>query len=127
MNQETSMELPSNSTTTSSDRLPKIDGKDDGCSTPKGQRFRIPEILTCPPAPKKLRVASNCSSHRSPITFFAPPDLELFFFFALHGYINDQLNLAGVCPTSGALGCVVLIYLFLTFGERNVVGGFEVV
>ncbi|KAJ7959755.1 Cyclin-dependent protein kinase inhibitor SMR13 [Quillaja saponaria] len=53
------------------------------CSTPKAQRFQIPEILTCPPAPKKQRVHSNCSLHRSPIAFFAPPDLELFFFFAL--------------------------------------------
>ncbi|RZB51029.1 hypothetical protein D0Y65_047754 [Glycine soja] len=31
------------------------------CSTPKGQKFRIPEISTCPPAPKKPRVLSNCS------------------------------------------------------------------
>ncbi|KAJ7964096.1 Cyclin-dependent protein kinase inhibitor SMR13 [Quillaja saponaria] len=53
------------------------------CSTPKAQRFRIPEILTCPPAPKKQRVLSNCSLHRSPIAFFAPPDIELFFFFEL--------------------------------------------
>ncbi|KAF8395848.1 hypothetical protein HHK36_019802 [Tetracentron sinense] len=91
-NQETSTELPSNSITTSSIKLLKIDGKDDsgvdmstdGCSTPKGQRFRIPKILPCPPAPKKRRVASNCSSKRSPIAFFAPPDLELFFFALRH-------------------------------------------
>ncbi|EXB93310.1 hypothetical protein L484_015298 [Morus notabilis] len=56
-----------------------------GCSTPKGQRFRIPEIRTCPPAPKKQRVISNCSIQRTPIAFFAPPDLELFFYFALRG------------------------------------------
>ncbi|KAJ0020319.1 hypothetical protein Pint_31069 [Pistacia integerrima] len=55
-----------------------------GCSTPKAERYRIPEIMTCPPAPKKQRVVSNCSSlQRTPIAFFAPPDLELFFFFAL--------------------------------------------
>ncbi|GMP88032.1 hypothetical protein CsSME_00040168 [Camellia sinensis var. sinensis] len=55
-----------------------------GCSTPKGPRFQIPPILTCPPAPKKQRVASNCSLlRRTPIAFFAPPDLELFFSFAL--------------------------------------------
>ncbi|GLT78763.1 hypothetical protein SLA2020_502900 [Shorea laevis] len=53
------------------------------CSTPKAQRFRIPEIETCPPAPKKQRVLSNCSFHRKPIAFFASPDLELFFCFAL--------------------------------------------
>ncbi|KAG4920647.1 hypothetical protein JHK82_049593 [Glycine max] len=53
------------------------------CSTPKGQKFRIPEISTCPPAPKKPRVLSNCSLRRSPLSFFAPPDLEHFFFVAL--------------------------------------------
>ncbi|GMN26300.1 hypothetical protein TIFTF001_001262 [Ficus carica] len=56
-----------------------------GCSTPKGRRFRIPEIRTCPPAPKKQRVISNCSIQRTPIAFFAPPDLELFFYLALRG------------------------------------------
>ncbi|GAV56928.1 hypothetical protein CFOL_v3_00467 [Cephalotus follicularis] len=54
-----------------------------GCSTPKAQRFRIPEIETCPPAPKKQRVVPNCSLQRTPIAFYAAPDLELFFFFAL--------------------------------------------
>ncbi|KAL5566655.1 hypothetical protein UlMin_030287 [Ulmus minor] len=57
-----------------------------GCSTPKGKKFRIPEIETCPPAPKKQRVISNCTNiQRTPIAFFAPPDLELFFYFALGG------------------------------------------
>ncbi|KAF5725477.1 hypothetical protein HS088_TW23G00199 [Tripterygium wilfordii] len=57
---------------------------DDVCSTPKADRFRIPEIDTCPPAPKKQRVMTNCSSlQRTPIAFFAPPDIELFFFVAL--------------------------------------------
>ncbi|QCD78080.1 cyclin-dependent protein kinase inhibitor SMR9-like [Vigna unguiculata] len=53
------------------------------CSTPKGQKFRIPEISTCPPAPKKPRVLSNCSLRRSPLSFFVPPDLEHFFLVAL--------------------------------------------
>ncbi|XVF47384.1 hypothetical protein PTKIN_Ptkin03bG0104600 [Pterospermum kingtungense] len=63
----------------------EMDGfdNDSPCSTPKAQRFRIPEINTCPPAPKKQRVLSNCLLKTTPITFFAPPDLELFFFFAL--------------------------------------------
>ncbi|CAL1409624.1 unnamed protein product [Linum trigynum] len=65
------------------------------CSTPKGRRFRIPKINSCPPAPRKKQrdtdddalfsssQRSNCSSlQRRPIAFFAPPDLELFFFFA---------------------------------------------
>lgn len=50
------------------------------CSTPKGKRFRIPEVLTCPPAPKKRRVMPNYSSKKSPIAFFASPDIEFFFF-----------------------------------------------
>ncbi|XP_027337805.1 cyclin-dependent protein kinase inhibitor SMR9-like [Abrus precatorius] len=60
-----------------------IDVSNSACSTPKGQKFRIPEISTCPPAPKKQRVLSNCTLRRSPLSFFAPPDLELFFFMAL--------------------------------------------
>ncbi|XP_054796900.1 cyclin-dependent protein kinase inhibitor SMR9-like [Prosopis cineraria] len=50
-----------------------------GCSTPKAERFKIPEILSCPPAPKKTRVIQNYSSIRSPIAFFSSPDIELFF------------------------------------------------
>lgn len=103
--QETTIVLPCNSSTTtnttaSSDNNnhpSKLDGLDfdsvvgddnmtttstSGCSTPKAQRFRIPEILTCPPAPMKKRVFSNCRPSR-PIAFFAPPDLELFFLFEL--------------------------------------------
>nr|AFK43069.1 unknown [Lotus japonicus] len=53
------------------------------CSTPKGQKFKIPEISTCPPAPKKPRVLSNRSLRRSPLAFFAPLDLEVFFSVAL--------------------------------------------
>lgn len=54
------------------------------CSTPKGKRFRIPEVLSCPPPPKKTKVLpnpSNCSSinNRLPIPFFASPDIEFFF------------------------------------------------
>nr|XP_011459506.1 PREDICTED: uncharacterized protein LOC105349986 [Fragaria vesca subsp. vesca] len=55
------------------------------CSTPKAQRFRIPQIVSCPPAPKKPRVSSNCLFRRSPIAFFAPPELELFFYYANRG------------------------------------------
>ncbi|KAK7371872.1 hypothetical protein VNO80_05238 [Phaseolus coccineus] len=53
------------------------------CSTPKGQKFRIPQLSTCPPAPKKPRMLSNCSLRRSPLAFFAPPDLDIFFCLAL--------------------------------------------
>ncbi|KAG6789454.1 hypothetical protein POTOM_005552 [Populus tomentosa] len=87
-------DLPSNSSTTTTSRngCSKIDGLDfegvdisaSACSTPKAERFRIPEIQTCPPAPRKERIISNCSLQRRPIAFFAPPDLELFFFYAIH-------------------------------------------
>ncbi|CAL0335033.1 unnamed protein product [Lupinus luteus] len=57
-----------------------IDVTNSACSTPKGHNFRIPEITTCPPAPKKPMVlSSNCSMHRSSLSFFSPPDLEHFF------------------------------------------------
>nr|KYP63269.1 hypothetical protein KK1_017837 [Cajanus cajan] len=62
-----------------------------GCSTPKGKRFRIPEILTCPPAPKKRRVTlTSCSSMRSPIAFFASPDIDLFFFSAIKSSVSPS-------------------------------------
>ncbi|WJX17629.1 hypothetical protein P8452_07520 [Trifolium repens] len=57
-----------------------------GCCTPKAKRFRIPEMLTCPPAPKKRKVnpsAACLSINRSPIALFSSPDIELFFFSAL--------------------------------------------
>ncbi|KAI3706386.1 hypothetical protein L6452_24089 [Arctium lappa] len=50
-----------------------------GCTTPKAQKYQIPEILTCPPAPKKRRIVSSCTLRRTPISFFDPPDIELFF------------------------------------------------
>ncbi|PWA40158.1 hypothetical protein CTI12_AA284010 [Artemisia annua] len=50
-----------------------------GCTTPKAQKYQIPEILTCPPAPKKRRILTSCTLRRTPISFFDPPDIELFF------------------------------------------------
>ncbi|KAF5937216.1 hypothetical protein HYC85_024722 [Camellia sinensis] len=86
-NEEASVDLAAKSSSSTTTTTATTDGGVDvttsGCSTPKGQRFQIPEISTCPPAPKKQRVLSNCSLRRTPIAFFAPPDLELFFFFAL--------------------------------------------
>ncbi|CAN4119884.1 unnamed protein product [Withania somnifera] len=68
----------------------EMENNNNTCSTPKAERFRIPEIKTCPPAPKKRRIISSSSSssschslRRNPVTFFAPPDLDLFFFLAL--------------------------------------------
>ncbi|KAK1313720.1 hypothetical protein QJS10_CPA06g01816 [Acorus calamus] len=59
----------------------------DSPATPRAERFRIPEVRSCPPAPKRRRrfaLRAGFESRRS-ITFFAPPeDLELFFCLALH-------------------------------------------
>ncbi|KFK39409.1 hypothetical protein AALP_AA3G240900 [Arabis alpina] len=52
---------------------------DGGLCTPKAQKSRIPEMLTCPPAPMKQRVTKNCVLRRRQIVFFAPPEIELFF------------------------------------------------
>ena len=91
-----SVDFGDNTSITSSDRFSKISNIDDddhitngvdvpasGCSTPKGHRFQIPEILMCPPAPKKRRALPNCSIRRTPIAFFNPPEIEQFFLFAL--------------------------------------------
>ncbi|KAL6966503.1 hypothetical protein U1Q18_012370 [Sarracenia purpurea var. burkii] len=72
-----------NSSKTNSVDFDGVDVASGGCSTPKGERFHIPPILTCPPAPKKRRVLSDCSPRRTPIGFFAPPDLDLVLLFAL--------------------------------------------
>lgn len=64
----------------------RICSSKSGCCTPKAKRYRIPEVLTCPPAPKKRRVTPSpaCSSiNKSPIALFASPDIDLFFFSAL--------------------------------------------
>ncbi|KAK1281615.1 hypothetical protein QJS10_CPB22g01351 [Acorus calamus] len=58
-----------------------------GCSTPKAERFRIPELRHCPPAPKRRRrlaIHGGLERRRLPIKFFTPPDLELFFYAAIH-------------------------------------------
>ncbi|KAL0459196.1 UNVERIFIED_CONTAM: Cyclin-dependent protein kinase inhibitor SMR13 [Sesamum latifolium] len=86
-NQEPSVVSPATSTTKPSTDVGSVDNI-SACSTPKGRRFRIPEIKTCPPAPKKRRVftAAGCNSlRRTPVAFFAHPDIELFFYLALRG------------------------------------------
>ncbi|KAI4383692.1 hypothetical protein MLD38_009498 [Melastoma candidum] len=56
----------------------------DGCSTPKAERYKIPVVGTCPPAPKKRR--PRCRSRgRRQRPYFASPDIEVFFLHALGG------------------------------------------
>ncbi|KAJ8498416.1 hypothetical protein OPV22_008968 [Ensete ventricosum] len=55
-----------------------------GSSTPKAKTSRIPEHLSCPPAPKKRRVTGlRWSESTPPVPFFTSPDLDLFFLYAL--------------------------------------------
>ncbi|CAA0286302.1 unnamed protein product [Arabidopsis thaliana] len=77
----------STSTSPTSTATPSPVSAESGCCTP--EKSRIPEMLTCPPAPKKQKVAQNCALRRRQIAFFAPPDVELFFVFAL-GQQNNK-------------------------------------
>ncbi|KAK4779563.1 hypothetical protein SAY87_015669 [Trapa incisa] len=69
--------IPSSSCTSSSDDYNAAAEIVGICSTPKGRRFRIPAINTCPPAPKKQRALLQ----RRHVAFFAHPDIDLFFNF----------------------------------------------
>ncbi|KAI4373666.1 hypothetical protein MLD38_011768 [Melastoma candidum] len=71
----------------SPDRVPSTkeeEEEDNGgvCSTPKGDRYKIPETGTCPPAPKKNRPRCWSQGRRS---YFASPEIEAFFLHALGG------------------------------------------
>ncbi|KAJ4953769.1 hypothetical protein NE237_030601 [Protea cynaroides] len=55
----------------------------ESCCTPRAKECRIPDVLTCPPAPRKQR-----ASYSSPLPlnmketeeeFFSPPNLESIF------------------------------------------------
>ncbi|KAK4417805.1 Cyclin-dependent protein kinase inhibitor SMR6 [Sesamum alatum] len=61
-------------------------GREDECSenedectkTPTARESKIPEKLSCPPAPRKRRPTSTC--HFNGVReFFNPPDLESVF------------------------------------------------
>ncbi|KAH0943283.1 hypothetical protein HID58_002920 [Brassica napus] len=71
--------VPSPSPAVLTSLSPGEGGGGGGYCTPKAHKHRIPELLTCPPAPKKQRVPQNCVLHRRQIVFFAPPEIELFF------------------------------------------------
>ncbi|XP_022991036.1 cyclin-dependent protein kinase inhibitor SMR6-like [Cucurbita maxima] len=63
---------------------PKVkDGDDDGersCSTtPTAKEARIPEKLSCPPAPRKRRSRKLSSNQNHVREFFQPSDLESVF------------------------------------------------
>ncbi|KAL3850126.1 hypothetical protein ACJIZ3_012008 [Penstemon smallii] len=89
-NQENSAVAPVNSSPVkpSNDVGDSCSNINIACLTPKAKRNRIPEIQTCPPAPKKRRMVKSSSftlRRNTPIAFFASPDIELFFYLALRG------------------------------------------
>lgn len=52
---------------------------ESACSTtPTARESKIPEVLACPPAPRKRRPVSTCHFN-GVIEFFNPPDLESIF------------------------------------------------
>lgn len=55
------------------------DEEEQACSTtPTAREARIPEKLSCPPAPRKRRPATRCNFN-GVREFFSPPDLESVF------------------------------------------------
>ncbi|KAJ7565686.1 hypothetical protein O6H91_02G071300 [Diphasiastrum complanatum] len=50
----------------------------EGWRTPKAKAYRIPELLDCPPAPRKRRAYGRKTLPRK-TSFFNPPDFDLFF------------------------------------------------
>ncbi|KAD4384249.1 hypothetical protein E3N88_24417 [Mikania micrantha] len=72
----------------------------NGCTTPKAQKYQIPEIGTCPPAPKKRRIVSCCMLRSRPISFFDPPDIELER-PTEHVLIDDKTQRQLVVPKEG--------------------------
>uniref|UniRef100_A0A2P2II39 Cyclin-dependent protein kinase inhibitor SMR1-like n=1 Tax=Rhizophora mucronata TaxID=61149 RepID=A0A2P2II39_RHIMU len=43
---------------------------DDNCKTPTSEEQKIPAILSCPPAPRKPRMAVSCKRKLSELDFF---------------------------------------------------------
>ncbi|XP_010479608.1 PREDICTED: cyclin-dependent protein kinase inhibitor SMR3 [Camelina sativa] len=88
INSDVTSTSSSPTTSPTSTATPSSFQPESGCCTPKSKKSRIPEMLTCPPAPKKQKVGQNCALRRRQIAFFASPDVEMFFVFALGQQIN---------------------------------------
>ncbi|CAH1420622.1 unnamed protein product [Lactuca virosa] len=62
----------------------KISNKEDdensksGSTTPTSNQSRIPEVLPCPPPPRKRRPVSTCHNNGN-MEFFTSPDIDSFF------------------------------------------------
>ncbi|GAB4848087.1 hypothetical protein Ancab_002749 [Ancistrocladus abbreviatus] len=55
-----------------------VDDEEECSTTPTAREARIPEILTCPPAPRKRRPRPSCNFN-GVREFFNTPDLETVF------------------------------------------------
>ncbi|KAK1319399.1 hypothetical protein QJS10_CPB04g01138 [Acorus calamus] len=53
--------------------------EEPGCRTPTAAKHRIPEPLTCPPAPRKRRAVDGGHDRRRDAVLFIPSDLESVF------------------------------------------------
>ncbi|XP_058076629.1 cyclin-dependent protein kinase inhibitor SMR4-like [Magnolia sinica] len=51
---------------------------DESCRTPTAKESRIPEVLTCPPAPRKRR-SDRFTRIPSVKEYFLPPNLDAVF------------------------------------------------
>lgn len=70
-------------TTTTTIAASQVQHKEEVAATPKGKRYRIPQLGSCPPNINNKRrrrlavaVADKPSSH---LLFFTSPDIDLFF------------------------------------------------
>ncbi|KAL6011421.1 hypothetical protein ACLOJK_001869 [Asimina triloba] len=53
--------------------------EEDACSTPTAKEARIPERLSCPPAPRKRKSPSGCNFSGVREFFCPPADLDSVF------------------------------------------------
>ncbi|KVI03614.1 hypothetical protein Ccrd_018080 [Cynara cardunculus var. scolymus] len=53
---------------------------EEGCATPKHERYRIPSLpLICPPPPKKKRWSAGGERQPPKNGYFRSPEIEIFF------------------------------------------------
>ncbi|BAU00979.1 hypothetical protein LR48_Vigan10g281300 [Vigna angularis] len=58
----------------------KDDNGEELSTTPTAKESRIPDNLSCPPAPRKCRPPTRCGGGSGGVReFFTPPDLESVF------------------------------------------------
>eukprot|EP00246_Nothoceros_aenigmaticus_P010142 TRINITY_DN26475_c0_g1_i1.p1 TRINITY_DN26475_c0_g1~~TRINITY_DN26475_c0_g1_i1.p1 ORF type:complete len:147 (-),score=15.18 TRINITY_DN26475_c0_g1_i1:937-1377(-) len=53
----------------------------EGCETPKGKQYRLPNVLSCPPAPRKPRIKSRRKVAMVGDNFFTPDYSAIDDFF----------------------------------------------